>query len=89
MKKLQALYEKWLDKLEERWLALPVRKQRKYTLYFFAGYLLLTAGVILKVWNDTGKSNQQTVIEHIETPFLKKGKPVERTADTTLDKSKQ
>ncbi|WP_397386114.1 hypothetical protein [Paenimyroides ceti] len=32
---------------------MPVRKQHQYTLYFFVGYLLLTAGVIGKVVYDT------------------------------------
>ena len=50
MKKLRANMDRYFDKLDERWQALPVRKQHQYTLYFFVGYLLLTAGVIFKVW---------------------------------------
>ena len=72
MKKLRTDMDKWFEKLDERWRTLPLRKQHKYTLYFFAGYLLLSAGVIFKVWYDTDKSNKDIVIEHIENPVLKK-----------------
>ena len=68
--------DRYFDKLDERWQALPVRKQHQYTLYFFVGYLLLTAGVIFKVWYDTSKSGNDMIIEHIENPVLKeKGGP--------------
>lgn len=64
--------DRYFDQLDGRWRALPVRKQHKYTLYFFLGYLMLTAGVIAKVWYDTGKSENDMHIEHIENPVLKK-----------------
>ncbi len=64
--------DRYFDQLDDRWRALPMRKQHKYTLYFFLGYLLLTAGVIAKVWYDTGKSENDMHIEHIENPVLKK-----------------
>lgn len=64
--------DRYFDQLDDRWRALPVRKQHKYTLYFFLGYLMLTAGVIAKVWYDTGKSENNMHIEHIESPVLKK-----------------
>ncbi|MGV2528144.1 UNVERIFIED_CONTAM: nitrogen regulatory IIA protein, partial [Bacillus thuringiensis] len=50
MKKLRANMDRYFDQLDERWRALPLRKQHQYTLYFFVGYLLLTAMVIGKVW---------------------------------------
>ena len=64
--------DRYFDRLDDRWRALPVRKQHQYTLYFFLGYLMLTAGVIAKVWYDTGKSENDMHIEHIENPVLKK-----------------
>ncbi len=64
--------DRYFDQLDDRWRALPVRKQHKYTLYFFLGYLMLTAGVIAKVWYDTGKFENDMHIEHIENPVLKK-----------------
>lgn len=76
MKKIRTDMDKWFGKLDERWRTMPLSKQHKYTLYFFAGYLLLTAGVIFKVWYDASKSNSNMVIEHIENPILnKKGSP--------------
>ncbi|MDE5437600.1 nitrogen regulatory IIA protein [Elizabethkingia meningoseptica] len=72
MKKLRANMDRYFDQLDDRWRALPMRKQHKYTLYFFLGYLMLTAGVIAKVWYDTGKSENDMRIEHIENPVLKK-----------------
>lgn len=72
MKKLRANIDRYFDRLDERWRTLPVRKQHRYTLYFFVGYLLLTVGVIFKVWQDTGKSGNSMVIEHIENPVLQK-----------------
>ncbi|WP_324756200.1 nitrogen regulatory IIA protein [Sphingobacterium thalpophilum] len=72
MKKLRANMDRYFDKLDERWRALPLRKQHRYTLYLFIGYFLMTAGIIFKVWYDTSKSENSMVIEHIENPVLKK-----------------
>ncbi|HFK5543572.1 TPA: nitrogen regulatory IIA protein [Elizabethkingia anophelis] len=72
MKKLRANLDRYFDQLDDRWRALPVTRQHQYTLYFFLGYLMLTAGVIAKVWYDTGKSENDMHIEHIENPVLKK-----------------
>ena len=74
--------DKYFDKLDERWQALPVRKQHQYTLYFFVGYLLLTAGVIFKVWYDPSKSGNDMIIEHIENPVLKKNGSPARLQDS-------
>lgn len=75
MKKLRANMDSYFDQLDERWQALPLRKQRQYTLYFFVVYLLLTVVVIGKVMYDTSKSGNDMVIEHIENPVLKNGSP--------------
>ncbi|CAI9685580.1 hypothetical protein EAVVTKC53_03087 [Elizabethkingia anophelis] len=73
--------DRYFDQLDDRWRALPIRKQHQYTLYFFVGYLLLTAGVVLKVWYDAGKSDD-IVIEHIENPVLKKRESPAALRDT-------
>ncbi|HUH19537.1 nitrogen regulatory IIA protein [Albibacterium sp.] len=75
MKKLRANMDRYFDQLDERWRALPLRKQRQYTLYFFVVYLLLTVVVIGKVMYDTSKSGNNMVIKHIENPVLKNGNP--------------
>lgn len=71
MKKLKTNIDKWLDKQDKRWQALPVRKQHRYALYIFAVYLLLTAVVIAKILDGTGASQKGMVIEPIENPALK------------------
>lgn len=48
--------EQFFDELDKRWLAVPIRKQRLYTLYFFASYLLLAIGIIAKVCYEVGRS---------------------------------
>ena len=82
MEKLRTNMDKWFAKMDERWKALPVGKQHKYTLYFFTGYLLLTAGVICKVGYDTSKSGNDMIIKHIENPVLKKSESPARLQDT-------
>mgnify|MGYP000852471687 CR=1 FL=1 len=81
--------DRYFDKLEERWQALPVRKQHQYTLYFFVGYLLLTAGVIGKVVYDTGKSDDEINIRHIKNPILKENESPARLQDTVLSNFKK
>ncbi len=74
--------DRYFDKLDDRWQTLPIRKQHQYTLYFFVGYLLLTAGVIFKVCYDTAKSGNDMHIEHIENPVLKKKESPATLQDT-------
>lgn len=82
MKRLRANIDSYFDKLDNRFRALPLRRQHQYTLYFFVGYLLLTAAVILKVWYDTAKSDNDMVIEHTENPVLEKNESPARLQDT-------
>ena len=56
MKKLRENIDRFFDRLDENWRAMPVRKQHQYTLYLFVGYLLMTVGVVAKVWYDTSQS---------------------------------
>lgn len=75
MKKLRANMDKYFDKLNQRWHALPLNKQHQYTLYFFVGYLLLTVVIIGKVMYDTSISDNSMVIKHIENPVFKSKNP--------------
>ena len=74
--------DSFFDRMDQRWRALPTSKQNRYTQYFFVAYLLLTAGVVAKVWYDTGKSKNDMHIEHIENPVLKKNESPTRLQDT-------
>ncbi|AZA56502.1 nitrogen regulatory IIA protein [Chryseobacterium shandongense] len=89
MKKLRANIDRYFDKLDDRWRALPLRKQHQYTLYFFVGYLLLTIAVIGKVMYDTVESGNDMYIEHIENPVLKSKTPakLQDSISTILKKS--
>ena len=82
--------ERYFDKLDERWRVLPIQKQHQCMLYFFVGYLLLTAGVISKVWYETSKSRNDIVIEHIENPIHNKNESPTKLQDTltTIYKNK-
>lgn len=90
MKKLKAKIDRYFDRLDERWRALPLGKQHKYTIYFFMGYMLLTVGVVLKVWNNNEKSENNGVIEHIENPVpqVKKSSESERDTVSTILKNR-
>ena len=84
MKKIRKNIDKYFDKLDKLWRALSLRKQHQYTFYFFVGYLLLTVGVIFKVWYDTSKTSNDMVIKHIENPVLKQNESPARLQDTVL-----
>jgi hypothetical protein len=78
MKTIRINVDKWFDKKDELWRALPLNKQRRYTLYLFSVYLLLTVGVILKVCYDMAKSDNRMVIGHIDNPVRKKESPASK-----------
>ena len=82
--------ERYFDKMDERWRVLPIQKQHQCMLYFFVGYLLLTAGVISKVWYETSKSRKDIGIEHIENPIHNKNESPTKLQDTltTIYKNK-
>lgn len=82
--------DRYFDKLDERWRVLPIQKQHQCMLYFFVGYLILTAGVIGKVWYETSKSHNDIGIEHIENPIHKKNESPTKLQDTltTIYKNK-
>jgi len=74
--------DKWFEELDKCWQSLPLHRQHRYTLYVFTAYLLLTAGVISKVWYDTARSDNKMTIEHIENPVLKKKENPGKLQDT-------
>ncbi|MBA0885531.1 nitrogen regulatory IIA protein [Flavobacterium undicola] len=84
MKKIRENMDRYFDKVDGRWRALPLRQQYNYLLYCFLVYLVLTIAVILKVWYDTGKSNHRVVIEHIENPAVKKKESAISMQDSLL-----
>jgi len=75
MKNLRIIISSRLDQLDERWRALPLKKQHRYTLLLFLGYALLSLFVIIKVCYDLGKHNTAMPIEHIVNPVINQKKP--------------
>lgn len=73
MKKLRIFLNSCERRLEERWEKLSARKQRKFVILFFAGYLLVTGCVVITVWYDAKNETQKKdlVNGHILNPALK------------------
>lgn len=64
--------DRYFERLDNRWRALPLRKQHRYILLLFMAYLVLTIGIIIKVGNDVKMSKKESSIEPIENPIIKK-----------------
>ena len=79
MKKLRKIYEEGLDKLEAKWSALSLAKQRKSILWIFLGYVSLTGGMLFHAWYGGGTP---VVIDHIENPVLRKKDPAQPLQDS-------
>lgn len=71
METIRKNIETWLESQDKSWRELPLEKQRRYTLYLFLGYLLLTGGVVFQICYDMAESNNKISVQHIENPVLK------------------
>lgn len=80
--KIRKNIDRYFDKLDEKWRAMPVNRQRRYTLYLFLGYLILTVGIIVKIWYDTRQSKNDMHIDHIEKPALRNNEKPASWQDT-------
>ncbi|WP_367331098.1 nitrogen regulatory IIA protein [Sphingobacterium multivorum] len=69
MKNIRTAIDNELEKLDQRWRNLPVKKQIRYVLYLFAFYLLMGVGVLVKVFYDLGRGHKID-ISHIEVPAV-------------------
>lgn len=68
---LRTKIENRINDLDDRWRELPIKKQRRYTIYFFLCYTILTLFVVAKVCVETGKADEEVAIRHIENPVGK------------------
>ncbi len=84
MENLRTNIDLWLVKVDERWRALPLKKQYKYILYCFISYLILTVVVTLSVWFETRKDSSKLDVERIENALLKKNESTTRFGDSLL-----
>ena len=74
----------WLIQIDERWRALPLKKQYKCILYCFISYLVLAVVVTLSVWFETGKHSSKLDAERIENAILKKNESTASLRDSLL-----
>lgn len=65
MKKFRKSIDQYLQQLEKRWQKLPKTRQVLFTKIFFAGYVVLTFMVVLKLWFKGNPSNEALSIGHI------------------------
>ncbi|RKT01787.1 nitrogen regulatory IIA protein [Chryseobacterium defluvii] len=72
MKNIRSYIDKKFGVLDRRWKSLPLRQQRKLTLYFFLSYFAITLFTLVMVWKETSKVSRKMEIEHITNPVLKR-----------------
>lgn len=77
--------DQFFDRLDKHWRALPKHRQRRITLCCFIGYLLLTALVIYKTGQDSGRPENNIVTRHIQNPALKTKQAVTPIQDSLQD----
>ncbi|UKB78601.1 nitrogen regulatory IIA protein [Chryseobacterium sp. MEBOG07] len=72
MKNVRTIISNRCEKLDGKWRKLSARKQKKWVILFFTGYLLLTVGVVITVWYDakTNTVKQKSVTGHIRNPVV-------------------
>ncbi|SHL79716.1 hypothetical protein [Chryseobacterium polytrichastri] len=86
MKKLRIFLHTCETRLEKRWKKLSAKEQKKWVILFFAGYLLLTGGVVLTVWYDAkmDSSQHKPVMGHIRNPMIEQEKPLKDSLLTPI-----
>lgn len=62
-----------LDEYNTLWQKLPVKKQRRYVLYLFIAYTVLTVVVLITVVAGMGNREKQITIDRIRNPVLLQG----------------
>ena len=84
MENLRTNIDLWLIQIDERWRAVPLKKQYKFILYCFISYLILTIVVTLSVWFETRKDSSKLDVERIENALLKKNESTASLRDSLL-----
>lgn len=79
---LRTKIENRINDLDDYWRELPIKKQRKYTIYFFLLYTILTLIVVVNVCMETGEVDQEVAIRHIENPVGKAEKASQNNGDS-------
>ncbi|KXH84917.1 nitrogen regulatory IIA protein [Chryseobacterium kwangjuense] len=87
MKNFRNTIESELERLDNRWQALPLKTQCKYVIILFTFYLTMGIGVLVKVCYDLGKEDRHIEIGHIESPSIGDGTSLR--ADSILINNKK
>lgn len=67
MKTLTLRIDRWIEKTESQWKAIPIKKQRVLIKLFFTGYTLLTILLMLRIWAEGSNGKDIPLIRHIST----------------------
>jgi hypothetical protein len=87
MKKLRAAIDQWLEGLDKNWEAMPVKKQHRVILYFFAAYVTLTTISILNVCRGKADAGNNPAAQHIQNPAgFEKGNPKQQDSLKRISK---
>lgn len=86
MKNIRNTIESELEKLDERWQALPLKTQCSYVIVLFTFYLIMGIGVLVKVCYDLGREDRHMGINHIESPSVRNGVSLEKDSIIINDK---
>lgn len=65
MKKFRKNIDQYILNAEQKWKALPEKRQRLFTKLFMAGYVLLTVGVFVQIWVSGTNSKSIPIGGHI------------------------
>lgn len=90
MKNIRNTIEQELDKLDDKWQALPLRTQVRYVIVLFSCYLILGIGVLVKVCYDLGRENNNSIaIKHIDPPPVVQDGSVGKNAESNANKNQR
>ncbi|MBW7674254.1 hypothetical protein [Chryseobacterium chendengshani] len=79
MKKIRDIIERHILKADQKWKALPAKRQRLMTTLFFGCYAVLTIVVLVSIVFSTGNKNSIMSITHITS--ISDHAAVDKTAD--------
>lgn len=65
MKKFRQTIDQQILNAEQKWKALPEKRQRLFTKVFMAGYTLLTVCVFVQIWVNGASGNNIPIGGHI------------------------
>lgn len=67
MKKIRDKIERWILSADQKWKAIPEKRQRLFTKLFLAGYCILTILVLISIFITTANDHNTMSISHITT----------------------